>query len=166
MFDLKQLSIPFVGLKEGEYQFKYTINESFFEKLEYSEIKKGLFNIRLFLLKQSNMLTLNFEIEGTATVECDRCLDELEVPLETKQRLFISFGDSTHEETDEVFVLSHNEQEINISQFIYEYIILAIPLVHSHPEGECNPEIVKKLEELKPKINNTDPRWDILNKLK
>ncbi|HET6244427.1 MAG: DUF177 domain-containing protein [Bacteroidetes bacterium] len=166
MFDLNQLSIPFVGLKDGEYQYKYAINESFFEELEYSEIKKGIFNIDLFLLKQSNMLTLNFEIEGKAIVECDRCLDELEISVQTKRRLFVSFGEATHEETDEVFVLSYNEQELNVSQFIYEYIVLAIPLINSHPEGECNPEIVKKLEELKPKINNSDPRWDILNKLK
>ena len=166
MFDLKQLSIPHIGLKIGEHEFRYTINELFFEELGYSEIKKGTFNIVLLLHKQINMLTLNFSIEGIAKVVCDRCLDELELDIKTQQKLFVSFGEETQEETEEKLILSHNEQEINVSQFIYEYIILAMPLARTHMEGQCDPELVKKLEELKPKSNGIDPRWEILNKLK
>ncbi|MBA3900358.1 MAG: DUF177 domain-containing protein [Bacteroidetes bacterium] len=169
MFDLKQFMIPYIGLSQGEHRFEYKINELFFEELGYSEMKQGLFKINLDLLKQSSMMTLNFEIKGESTVTCDRCLDEFILPIEAEQKLFVKFGDETHEETDEIFILSRNEQELDVAQFIYEYIILAMPPVFTHPEGECNPEIEKKLEELKPKNNNNDdidPRWDILKNLK
>jgi uncharacterized protein len=167
MFDLKQFLIPYVGLRQGDHRFEYTVNELFFEELGYSEIKQGIFNVSLDLLKQSSMMTLNFEIRGELTVTCDRCLDEFVMPIEAEQRLFVKFGDETHEETDEIFILSRNEQELDIAQFIYEYIILAIPPVCMHPEGECDPEILKKLEELKPHNDdkNIDPRWDILKNL-
>jgi uncharacterized protein len=168
MFDLKQFLIPYVGLKQGEHRFEYTINELFFEELGYSEIKQGFFNVNLDLLKQSSMMALTFEIKGEVSAVCDRCLGEFVLPIAAEQKLFVKFGDETHEETDEVFILSRNQQELDVAQFIYEYIILAIPQVITHPEGECDPEIEKKLEELKPKNddnNDIDPRWDILKNL-
>jgi uncharacterized protein len=167
MFDLKQFVIPYTGLKQEEHRFEYTINELFFEELEYSEIKKGRFDVELVLQKTSNMMTLDFNISGWIFVPCDRCLDDFKMPLETSQKLFVKFGDETHEETDEILVLSRSQQDFDVSQFIYEYIILAIPSVRVHPDGECDPEIEKKLEELKPKNdeNDIDPRWDILRNL-
>lgn len=167
MFDLKQFSIPYIGLKQGEHKFEYTINELFFEELGYSEINHCLFNVKLGLLKQPTMMTLDFEIRGKLSVTCDRCLDEFTMPIETDQKLFVKFGDESHEETDEIYIISRNEQELDVAQFIYEYIILAIPQVRVHPKGECDPEIEKKLEELKPKNDNKDidPRWDILKNL-
>jgi uncharacterized protein len=167
MFDLKQFTIPFAGLKQEEHRFGFKINELFFEEFEYSEIKEGQFEIDLVLLKQSTMLTLDFDIRGKVLVTCDRCLDDFELPVNTNQRLFIKFGNETYEETDEVIVLSHNEQEINVSQYIYEFISLAIPQVRVHPEGECDPEVIQKLEELKAgSDDHIDPRWDALRKFK
>jgi uncharacterized protein len=167
MFDLKQFTIPFTGLKQGEHRFEYSINELFFEELGYSDIKQGLFKVNLLLLKQNSMMTLNFEISGEISTTCDRCLEEMILPINSEQTLFIKFGDETHEETDEVFVLSRHEQEMDVSQFIYEFIILAVPAVKAHPEGECDPEIERKLQELKPKSSNDDdPRWDILKNIK
>jgi uncharacterized metal-binding protein YceD (DUF177 family) len=166
MFDLRQFTIPFAGLKPGDYRYEFEVNEKFFEELGYiEEIIKGDFKINLLLLKHSNMLTLTFNIKGKTDVTCDRCLDFMELDVDTEQKLFVKFGDSSYEETDDVLVLSHGEQEIDVTQYIYEFIILAIPPVHVHPEGECDPEVIKKLEELKPKKNDTDPRWDSLKKL-
>jgi uncharacterized protein len=166
MFDLKQFIIPFVGLKQGEHRFDFKINELFFEELRYSELKRGHFEVDLVLLKQSSMLTLDFDIRGKATVTCDRCLDEFETRIDAKHHLFIKFGNKSYEETDEVIVISQNDQELDVSQYLYEFILLSIPQVNVHPEGECDPEVIKKLEELKPKNDDigTDPRWDALRK--
>ena len=165
MQNFKTLNIAVGGLKEGEHRFEYKINELYFEESGYFEIKKGNFNVKVDLLKQLNLLTLNFSINGVATVICDRCLEELEIPVECNQRLFVSFGEHTHEQTDEIFVLARNEQELALWQFIYEYIILSLPIIRSHPEGQCDPEQEKKIEELKPRDNHSDPRWDALKNL-
>ena len=64
--------------------------------------------------------------------------------------------------------------EVNIQQYIYESIILAVPIKKIHPgveDGTLQSEILDKLEELRPggnqeeKDNETDPRWDNLKKL-
>ena len=55
-----------------------------------------------------------------------------------------------------------------MAQPIYEMVVLSLPAKRIHPEledGSLQSDILKKLEELQPKVeqNNNDPRW---NKLK
>ncbi|UTW63826.1 DUF177 domain-containing protein [bacterium SCSIO 12741] len=57
-----------------------------------------------------------------------------------------------------------------MSQLLYEFIHLALPLKNVHNEGECDPEMVKKIEELNygegEEEESTDPRWNALKSLK
>ena len=66
-----------------------------------------------------------------------------------------------------MYVVSSKDYELDVSQFIYEYINLQVPMRNVHDEEEngqtCDPETLKELE--KHKINHdetpaTDPRWD------
>lgn len=163
----KKFIVPFIGLSLGKHHYEYDIDDSFFQDFEYSEIKQGNLKVNLVVDKQSNMLILDFAIEGFVNVMCDRCLDNFDMDISTNQRLFIKFGEETREETDQVIVFSSNEYEIDVSQYIYEYIVLSLPHKRIHPEGECDPEVIKKLNELK--INkedkDNDPRWDILKNI-
>ena len=167
MTNPKKFLIPFIGLSLGKHEYDFDVDDSFFEEYDYSEIKQGNLKVNLILDKQSSMLILNFKITGFVNVMCDRCLDNFNMALNTEQRLFVKFGEETKEETDEVVVFSNNEYEIDAAQYIYEYIVLSLPHSRIHPEGECDPEVIKKLEEIK--INkekkNIDPRWDILKNI-
>ena len=65
------------------------------------------------------------------------------------------------------------DQPINIAQYIYEMLVLAVPQKRIHPgveDGTLQSDILDKLEELQPKekkesSDKTDPRWDDLKKL-
>ena len=63
---------------------------------------------------------------------------------------------------------------VNISQYVYEMIVLAVPLKKVHPgveDGTLKSATLEKLEKLHPKEvkenknKETDPRWDSLKKL-
>ena len=71
----KQFVIQFSGLKNGDHNFNFEVTDKFFEKIEYSEIKKGKVNVDVLLNKQENMLVFNFSINGFVNVICDRCSD-------------------------------------------------------------------------------------------
>jgi len=77
----KHILLQFAGLSFGEHNFEYLIEDKFFEAFEKSEIKKGKIKVKLNLLKQSQMLVLEFEIGGTVRMECDICLEEFVLPL-------------------------------------------------------------------------------------
>jgi len=77
--------------------------------------------------------------------------------------------------------LPFGEFEIDIAQYIYEMIVLSIPLRRVHPgikDGSLNTEALVKLKELtikeqkkekkekkEEKEENIDPRWDKLKQL-
>jgi len=164
----KQFIIPFESLKIGSHDFHFEIDQKFFEDFNSTEISKGNFKVDLILEKLSTMLVLNFSINGSVEFSCDRCLENFDYPLKTSHKLFIKFGEETLEESDEVYVLASNRVDIDVSQFIYEYIILALPARRVHEEKDCDPQVIKMLKKSvkpQPKNETNDPRWDALKKL-
>ena len=138
------------------------------------------------------MYELNFDIEGFIMVPCDRCLDEMNLPVKTSDRLIVKFGKEYTEESDEIVVIPEEEGIINVAWFLYEFIVLTIPLKHIHLPGKCNKTMTSKLKKHTPKNveedddsldfegddddiviidydereSATDPRWDALKSLK
>ena len=49
--------------------------------------------------------------------------------------------------------------------YLYEMVALEIPIRHVHPEGECNAEVMNRLNGAD-KERQTDPRWAALEQLK
>ncbi len=168
MKNLKQFIIQFESLKIGNHSFHFEIDQAFFEDLGSEEISKGSFKVDLDFEKMSTMLVLNFKIKGSVLLSCDRCLEDFNYELATSQKLYVKFGEESYEESDEVYILASNKAEIDVSQFIFEYIILAVPHRRVHDEKDCDPEIVKLLnknQQAQPNIEESDPRWDALKNL-
>ena len=165
---MQQFTIPFGGLQEGKHDYEFEIRAMFFDQFEYSEIEKSDVNVKLTLFKESAMFILEFSLQGTVAVMCDRCSDFFDIPIKGKYRLIVKFGEEKHEETDEIIVIPYTDSALDISQYIYEYINLLLPKSRVHPKGQCNPEVIQKLEELmldKKFENTADPRWDALKEL-
>jgi len=161
--------IPFAGLKVGNHSFTFDIEEKFFDHFEYSEIKKGKLHVDCLLEKQSRMMVLYFDTAGTVQVSCDRCAEEFDLPIEGKQKLIVKFGEDHTEESEEVLVITEKEHELDVSQYLYEYIHLLLPIKKTHATDEsgnsmCNPDVIRFIEEPEESVN--DPRWEVLQKLK
>lgn len=168
--ELNDYIINFVGLKPGLHSFEYLITGSFFEAMHSEEEFIPNIKLDLELDKQVNFLSLKFQFIGTITTICDRCADPIEIPIEINENLYFNISDSEKSNEDEdVLYLSTSDYEIDISQFVYEFIMVSIPMKRVHlsdSEGNsrCNSETIKLLEKNKPK--SIDPRWEVLNKLK
>ncbi len=162
--------ISFRGLKEGNHQFEYEIDNTFFEVYPYEDVLDADVKAHLELIKKSTLLELNFSIEGKVNVACDISNEIFEQPIKGSLDLIVKFGDVYNDENENVLIISHDAYEIDVSQFIYEIIILALPSKRIHPgiqDGTLKSDILDRLEELKPKENNNniDPRWDTLKGL-
>lgn len=167
---LKNFAIPFRGLKLGDHHFEYVIGEKFFDCIEYSEIKKGEVVVGIEMNKQERMLIFEFSMSGTVEVVCDRCLGLFDFPVEGNETIYVKPGEEWNEESDDVLIIPESEHEFNVSQLIYEYIMLKLPIQRIHPDDEngnstCDPEMLEKLG-TPPEPQGTDPRWDALTKLK
>lgn len=122
------------------------------------------------MIKRSNFLELSFSINGYVEVACDRCLEYYRQPIESNARLFVKFGEVFMEESDELIIIPDTDQDIDLAQYLYEYVLLGIPYRKVHPaneEGEpgCDADMLKRLKELSGENEETDPRWDKLREL-
>ncbi|AUS05108.1 YceD family protein [Pseudotamlana carrageenivorans] len=177
MKSLKEFTIPFVGLKIGKHHFEYDIEQSFFEHFEYEDFNDVKVNVDLVLEKKSTLLELHFKISGWVNVHCDLTNEPYNQDIENDFDLVVKFGDEYNDENIDLLILPHGSYEVNIQQYIYELIILAVPIKRIHPgveDGTLDSEILKKLEELSPKLKedetkveleDMDPRWNTLKKL-
>ena len=164
--------LSFFGLKEGSHKFEYKIDKQFFESYSFDEFLFADLEVTLDFIKKSTLLELHFENKGSATVACDVTNEPFELPLEGSLDLVVNFGEEFNDENEEVLILPHGEHQLDVSQYIYEMIVLAVPLKKLHPgieDGSLKSDILNKLEELSPKKNKEtdeiDPRWEGLKKL-
>lgn len=151
MEDSQTYSIQFKGLAIGKHNFSWQLGKAFFSSFEMSEITDGCVEATLELEKKSDMLTFRFNLKGYAVVMCDRCLDDVSIPIDYAAELFVKFGDETHEETADLLILAYEEHEIDVSHYLYEYAHLALPYRRVHPDdanGEptCNKEMMEHLK--------------------
>ena len=163
---LKDFIITFSSLSLGNHSFDLEFDDKFFAQFEFSEIKRGKGTIQVELEKKERMLVFDIMIDGWVEVTCDRCLELFKYDIYTEERLFVKFGEAYEEQSEDVIVIPEGSFEYDLTQFIYELINLALPIKIVHPDDEdgnslCNPEIIARLESLKPK-HDIDPRWDSL----
>lgn len=164
--------IPFIGLKEGKHQFDYLINKTFFDSFPFDEILDADIKVDLEFNKKSTLLELFFVANGDIKVACDVTNEPYNEPIETSFNLVVKFGDFYNDENEDILIIPHSEYELDVAQFIYEMLVLAVPAKKVHPgieDGTLKSEILDRLEELQPKENKnseeTDPRWSKLKDL-
>lgn len=170
---LREYTIQFIGLKEGDHSFDYEIGKKFFNIFEFDEYNDTNVKIKVELLKKTTLLEFKIIATGTVNVNCDLTNEPFDQEIDNCFDLIVKFGDEYNDENEEILILPHAEYEINLAQYIYELIVLSVPSKRIHPgvkDGSLKSEIFKKLEELSPKeINNEkeeiDPRWNTLKKL-
>ncbi len=157
--------IPVSSLALGSHSFDYEIDNDFFQKKDYSEVRQGEVSVKLDVDRQETMLRLHFDLKGSVRVPCDRCADEFDQPIESQQDFFLKLGTENAQESDEVAVVSPDLNEYDVRPLMYEYIILAIPMHRVHPEGQCNPEVLAILNQEVAEVeasDTIDPRWAAL----
>lgn len=178
MKDLKEFDISFIGLKDGIHQFDYKIEKEFFDFFEYEEFYNAEVHVALSFLKKPTMFELNFECKGWVEVSCDVTNEQFQQPIDTSIELIVNFGDEYNDENEELLIIPHSEFRLNVAQYIYEAIVLAVPIKRIHPgvnDGSLQSEVLEKLKEFEVQIEEIeskedtnkeiDPRWDKLKNI-
>lgn len=138
--------IPLKSLEIGTHEFDYKLDTAWFELIDGQEVRKGDVRAKLKVRYNGKVYEVHFSLSGNIEIPCDRCLDEMSLPIEEQSDLFVKFGESYAEESDNVIVVPETEGELNVAWFLYEMIVLSIPLKHVHAPGKCNKEMTSKLK--------------------
>ncbi len=164
------------GLKEQSATYEWVVGNDFFALVEGEDVQKGNVNVKLLLTKEADLFNLDFELQGSAVVSCDRCLDDLSLLIDTTGNLKIKLGEDFDDDGD-ILIVPEDDGTVNVAWYIYEFIVLSLPLKKVHAPGKCNREMMSKLsehlidevaedsDEQDMTSGEIDPRWNDLKKI-
>ncbi|MBM1105097.1 DUF177 domain-containing protein [Aurantibacter crassamenti] len=173
MMKQKEFNIPFSGLKQGKHNFEFKIDNKFFESFGYDEFNAADIQLQVLLNKTSTILEFTFDGHGSVNVDCDITSEPYDQQIDSQMDLVVKFGVTYNDDDDEILIIPHGSHQVNIAQYVYEMLVLAVPQKRVHPgiaDGTLKSEVLDKLEELQPKEvrenkEENDPRWDKLKNL-
>ncbi len=126
---MQPFEIPLKGLKPGKSAFEWHAGGEFFGTFDNTEILDADLQVEVVVNYDDESIAVEGKIDGVVTVVCDRCLENLVLPVHT------SFEDDEFE----------GVQVLDLKQDVYDYVCISLPMQRVHPEGECNEETVKFL---------------------
>ena len=159
--------IDFFRLSDGIHSYDFDFKSSFFDLFKDSLIENGSGSIHIDLDKTATMITLSFAIQGEVELVCDRSLDKFMFPINETNEVRLKFGDHWEELSEELILIPTNAQKIDVGQFVYEFITLAIPIKKLHPRFQDEEDFYYESESTNESLDESiDPRWNELKKLK
>lgn len=144
MASLDRYIIEYKCFSDGGGEFQFDIDDTLFEEFGEQNVIGGEATVKVEMDKSASMLVLCVTIIGEVRVECDRCLDELKLPVDYKGRLTVKFSETESDDLEDDVMCVSAEGEINLGQYLYESIMINLPYqrVHNSIE-ECNAEMMK-----------------------
>ena len=143
--------IPLNGWAAGEREYHWQAGLKFFQTFDNAEILDAAVEVEARAVKSGHYIGVDLDIRGSVTVACDRCLEDLTLPVEAHPAFSVKFGeeDASGEEmregSREILLVSASDTDLDLSQVIYDYVCLSLPMQRVHAEGECNPDTVRFL---------------------
>ncbi|MFY0602627.1 MAG: DUF177 domain-containing protein [Flavobacteriaceae bacterium] len=174
MKGLKDFNIPFVGLKLDRHLFEYKIDNTFFEAFNFDEYDDVDVTAKIYFTKKTTLIETSIHVYGTVNVPCDTTNIAFDQEIDGTLDLVVKFGPEFNDDNDGILILPHEAYQINLAQYIYELIVLSVPLKRIHPkvlDGTMQSEALNVLNDLQItkektiKDTETDPRWDKLKNL-
>ena len=172
--------VNIIGLSNKVHHFEYEIGDDFFRQYGTDLVSQGKFRVEVILNKHETFIEADFKIKGTATLICDRSLEPFEYPIWTTKKMLFKYGETDEEISDEITIINRDTATLELGQYIYEFIGLAVPMKKLHPK--VREEEINEDQSAEGKIvyssnssedsddknddDNIDPRWNILKKLK
>lgn len=168
----RNYEVNFSGLKNGKHKFQFEIDKAFFKLFETEqEFTNPRVVAEVLLEKHSTFLEFWITTKGVVTLLCDISNEEFDHEIESDFKILVKFGETYDDSNEEVITISHTDHSFNVSQLIYENVMLSIPMKKVSPNlKDEDLEIIEKYsskEVLQQSIEEQiDPRWKVLEKLK
>jgi uncharacterized metal-binding protein YceD (DUF177 family) len=167
----REFDIAFVGLKPGLHEFRYQVDDTFFSAYKETDFTNCNAFIKLTLEKNTSFMMLKFEVDGKVEVTCDRCGNQLHINLWDEFNMIVKLVENPDEmnETEEdpdIYYISRTESHLHLSDWIYEFVVLSIPMQKMCKETEiggpqCNMEVLNMLKRMAEDSNGSNNPFSI-----
>lgn len=158
--------INYRALNEGERDIHFFIDPQMFISVVDGEIHGGECNVNVHLTKKLSTLRLEIAIEGDVTVSCDRCLEDVSVPVRFDGVLIVNVTSEVQtsefvidDKSEDTLLLNPMIEELDLKEYLYDSIILSLPIQRIHEDNDegvslCNPDMLSR-------FSISDEDWDL-----
>ncbi len=162
--------IHFATLKLGEREYALQAGDAFLAEYGTGLLNRVEASVDVKMEKRTEVfLVFHIVISGIIGLECDRCLENFDFPVFLQQNLIVNLrSQPVSSDDDDLIILPMEAAEIDLGPTVHDLLVLAIPMrkVCEMVGQECNPEMVKRLEQESPMQHGVDERWAALKNLK
>lgn len=166
--------VNIIGLSQKTHHFEYAIGDDFFKLYGTSLLESGQFEAKVSLDKRETLIEAIFHIQGEAHLVCDRSLEPFSHAMNIDRKILFKYGQEAGELSDEIVLITREQVALDIGQYVYELISVALPMKRLHPkfskEEIANEDIQlvysSPVNETESDEEDIDPRWEKLKKLK
>ena len=140
---LDSYRIDLLSSKLQGTSLEWQIGDEFFSAIE-GLIKRGNVHTKVDCVSAGSVFKFLIYSVGVVVVPCDRCLEDLELRIETTDELTVKLG-TTYSDEGDCVIVPETEGSINLAQYIYEFIALSMPITCTHEPGKCDEAMMREL---------------------
>ncbi|MCF0175126.1 MAG: DUF177 domain-containing protein [Bacteroidales bacterium] len=144
------MSISLNEITSGWKEYNWTVGLEFFQSFENDNILDADIRAKVKVSKvEDGSFLVDLALSGTLTVPCDRCGESVEIACKNKADLVALHCEEDIFEKDgrEIIQLEEGARALNLSQEVYDFAILALPLKCCHQKGQCSAKALETLSE-------------------
>ena len=142
---MKRYIIDAQTLQQQNFEFDLEVGMELFETMDVTDISGADYKFRVIGTRlTTNKLEIELEGEGSVVTQCDRCLDDVTINAEAAGVMVVYFGDEAKPFDGEEVTLQRGD-ELSIAQFVYDSIMLDLPIIRAHEPEDCNPEMLARI---------------------
>ena len=132
-------------LQQKDFEFTLEVGKELLEAMEVSEISDMSYTLKVVGTRlTTNKMDIEIYGEGRVVTLCDRCLEDLVIETEAAGAIVVYFGDEAKPFDGEEVTLQRGD-ELSIAQFVYDSIMLDLPIVRMHEPQDCNPDMLARI---------------------
>ena len=174
--------LPLKGIGQGLHEYDLTVDRDFLLNFPTSPVTEADVDVHLVVDKQSREMVVDLTFSGTVATSCDRCLADIDLPVADRNQLIVKFSAEAEEQRDEgeIVYIHPDTNDFNLAPFVYEAVILAVPMIRTFDcrEGEppypCDEDLLDRIEAsydssdeapTKSDAQDSSSPWDVLKDL-
>lgn len=144
----QDLIIPLNGLTSSGADLEGKLGKEFFAAFDNRDILDASLDVSVRIRKSGTSISVGCAVSGDITVACDRCMEDLKIPVGFDRHLTVKFSsDGADDTAEEVLVLDESDTDLDLGQFVYDYTMLCLPIRKVHEDGGCNEAVLRILSE-------------------
>lgn len=179
LFDMNfgnRYNVNLLSITSEAEVFEYHIDDNFFANIEDSILTGGDIDVKCTISLTGNVYSASISYTGEIKTSCDRCLADIYYDADFSRDFVIRFTDDQYDEDEDYIDIPRKDGIIDLSGIIYSDLVLSLPMVVMHEEGECDEEMLGQYSNIfvddipedgiEKDENGVDVRWQELKKLR